>query len=292
MTALDVINNLRTNVYLLDAELKYCYVNQDKVPYNGPCLARPNNCEDFLFFDDLDLTYAEKYAGLGISIQASHICAIDVDHCFASPFDLTSADDRAMDILRIFEDTYVEFSFSGTGMRIFFTASPIANYSTRFYIKNSKTQCEYYFPEGSFRYVTVTGRIINPKPLFYYSFEGLEPFLVKYMLRPQRSEIGTNFEPIQGDIKSIVRHYLRSDKSFQDNWFDKAPGFGSNESERDFFLVEFIFEHITRNKEQIKEIFESSPFFKSKDWRHQLKWKRNEFRYFEYLYQVISGGEQ
>ena len=40
-----------------------------------------------------------------------------------------------------------------------------------------------------------------------------------------------------------------------------------------------------------KEVFEMSPFFKSKDRKHVYKWERSDHRYFNYLYNVISGGE-
>ena len=111
------------------------------------------------------------------------------------------------------------------------------------------------------------------------------------MLRPRRIDTTSVREPIEGDIDNLILHYLRSNKSFQDNWFDKAPGSGSNESERDFFLLKFIFENITNDRDKAKEVFESSPFFQSKDRKHKYKWERSDNRYFNYLYNVISGGE-
>ena len=145
MSAFDTVTAVLNNQYLLNANLRYCFVSKDKVPYNGNVLARPNNPADFVAFENLDPLYMEKYAGLGVSIQASNICAIDVDHCFSIPFELSSADHRAQDIINIFGDsTYIEFSFSGTGLRILFKANSIPNYAARYYIKNSKNQVEYY----------------------------------------------------------------------------------------------------------------------------------------------------
>lgn len=295
MTALSVIESIGANDYLRKADfLRYCFVNKEKVPfqYNGTDSARPNVSSDFVPLGQLDLAKAAEFAGVGVSIQASGICAIDVDKCFRVPFDLSTADGRAQDIINIFGDkTYIEFSFSGTGLRILFRAAPISDYEKRYYIKNSRTQCEYYYPQGSNRYVTVTGRTIIYAGINFLPEAILKVFLDTYMIRSVKSMNGSAREPIQGDRNNLLLHFLRTNKSFQDNWFDKAPGSGSNESERDFFLLKFIFENITNNQEEAKTIFEESPFFKSKDRKHVYKWTRADNRYFNYLYNVISGGE-
>lgn len=295
MTALSVIESIGANDYLRKAEfLRYCFVNKQKVPfqYNGTDSARPNVSSDFVPLGQLDLAKAAEFAGVGVSIQASGICAIDIDKCFRVPFDRSTADGRAQDIINIFGDkTYIEFSFSGTGLRILFRAAPISDYEKRYYIKNSRTQCEYYYPQGSNRYVTVTGRTIIYAGINFLPEAILKVFLDIYMIRPVKSASGSAREPIQGDRNNLLLHFLRTNKSFQDNWFDKAPGSGSNESERDFFLLKFIFENITNNQEEAKTIFEESPFFKSKDRKHIYKWTRADNRYFNYLYNVISGGE-
>nr|DAJ55470.1 MAG TPA: Primase-pol, Primase, REPLICATION [Caudoviricetes sp.] len=295
MTALSVIESIGANDYLRKADfLRYCFVNKQKVPfqYNGTDSARPNVSSDFVPLGQLDLTKAAEFAGVGVSIQASGICAIDIDKCFRVPFDLSTADGRAQDIINIFGDkTYIEFSFSGTGLRILFRAAPISDYEKRYYIKNSRTQCEYYYPQGSNRYVTMTGRTIIYAGINFLPEAILKVFLDTYMIRPIKSASGSAREPIQGDRNNLLLHFLRTNKSFQDNWFDKAPGSGSNESERDFFLLKFIFENISNNQEEAKTIFEESPFFKSKDRKHIYKWTRADNRYFNYLYNVISGGE-
>ena len=295
MTALDIIKAIESNEFLSKADfLRYCFVNDKKVPFRntGSESARPNIISDFVPLNQLDLLSASNFAGLGISIQASGVCAIDIDHCFKRPFDLSTADGRAQDTINIFGDaTYIEFSFSGTGMRVLFRAAPIQNYESIYYIKNSKTQCEYYYPQGSNRYVTLTAKTIIYSNINFIPESMLKVFLDTYMLRPKRTVSNTNLKPITGDIDNLILHFLRTDKSFQDNWFDKAPGSGSNESERDFFLLKFIFENISNDREKAREIFEMSPFFKSKDRKHVYKWERSDHRYFNYLYNVISGGE-
>lgn len=294
MSALNTINTINSNEFLSKASfLRYCFVTQNKVPFcwNGTDPARPNVVSDFVPIDKLLLSEAQKFAGVGISVQASGICAIDIDHCFSEPFDLSTADYRAQDVINIFcGSTYIEFSFSGTGMRVLFRAAPIVNYENIYYIKNSKTQCEYYFPQGSMRYVTLTGRTIINNEINFIPDTQLKVFLDTYMLRIQNRGNGVKIEPIQGDPNNLLLHFLRTNKQFQDNWFDKAPGSNSNESERDFFLLKFLFENIINDKEKLRELFESSPFFQSKDRKHIYKWERSEHRYYNYLYNVISGG--
>lgn len=295
MNALSIIEAINSNEFLRKAEfLRFCFVTKEKVPfqYNGTDSARPNVPFDFVPIGQMDLSKASEFAGLGISIQASGICAIDVDHCFSRPFNLSSADGRAQDIINIFgERTYIEFSFSGTGLRILFRAAPIQDYETTYYVKNSKTQCEYYYPQGSNRYVTITAATIINTPISFVSDSLLKVFLDTYMIRSKRTNADCKREPIQGDVNNLILHFLRSNKSFQDNWFDKAPGSGSNESERDFFLLKFIFENIANERDKAKEVFERSPFFQSKDRKHKYKWEKSDNRYFNYLYNVISGGE-
>ncbi len=294
--AIETINNIiLSNLYLYP--LKYCLVNESKHPYKvDNTLAKPNTESDFVDLDKLlENNNLGNYAGVGISIQASNICAIDVDHCFKEPFSIESGDERAKDIINRFKNVaYIEFSFSGTGLRVLFKEDVIKDYSTNFYIKNESNGIEYYQPANSFRYVTITGRYIFNNIIKKYEESGeiLNKFLNDYMIRPKREEreVKTSkveTRPIEYLIK-LVKYYWFKDSLFQHNWFEKAPGSGKNESERDFALISFIFENITQDKNLIKEIFEMSPFFKSKDYKHQKKWNNSNFRYFNYLYDVIS----
>ena len=168
MNALDTINNIINNTYLPLADLKYCLVNKNKIPFkiNGEN-AKPNDINDFVAIDALlNCNNLEDYSGVGISIQGSNISAIDVDKCFEIPFDINSADDRALDIIqRFFDYAYIEFSFSGKGLRILFKQEIIENYSKTFYIKNESNGVEFYQPSQSYRYVTITGRVINNKEI-------------------------------------------------------------------------------------------------------------------------------
>ncbi len=293
MSALDTVIKIGENDNLIQFDFKYCLVNESKIPFklDGSC-ARINKIEDFVDFINvlsLPLEVLERYSGLGISIQGSKIVAIDVDKCFSIPFDLSSGDERAKDIIELFKDYYIEFSFSGKGLRILFLGDLPNNYKDNYYIKNEKTKCEFYhFLNNSYRYVTITGNTICNNKIKTVKIEILEKFLNKYMLKKQnfKNELKRASNE-KKDYSKILKVKLLLDYNFQEVWFSKAPGSNSNESELDFYLIKYIVENITSDKETVKEIFESSPYFKSKDSNHIHKWEYNNYRYFNFIYEHL-----
>lgn len=293
MTAREVIERLN-NKSIKSSKLMYCLVDSNKHPYKlDDTPARTNTVEDFVDFDTISKsTKLDKYAGIGISIQASNICAIDVDHCFSIANDITSADERAKYCLDIFKDVaYCEFSFSGTGLRILFKHPVIINYSDKLYIKNDKTQIEYYQPNKSYRYVTLTGNTIvdNDINIEHDITNVLFDFLDKYMTRNfihfDVQTVSTEETRSYEELMQLVKKCYRKDMTFQNLWFVHAPGSGKDESERDYHLVAYLYENITQNKDMIKKIFETSTFFKTKDSKHVYKWTYQNGRYFDYLYE-------
>ena len=175
-------------------------------------------------------------------------------------------------------------------MRVLFYSDEIPNYNSFYLTKNSKTHCEYYTPKGSARYVTITGINITNNDIKKVDNNALFLFLNSYMLKEKTIHTTKTIDMNRIDnVDNKIIHLLRTDLQFLDNWCEKAPGSGKNESERDWYLINFIYNNITKNKNQVKEIFESSPFFKSKDWKHVKKWNRNDYRYFNYLWDCILG---
>lgn len=295
MNALEVIDNI-VNSSLLIPQLRFCLVNTTKRPFKiDGTIARPNIVEDFVEFEDLfQCSNLEDYAGIGLSIQASNVCAIDIDHCFAKPFDITSIDERGKDIFKRFEDiAYCEFSFSGTGMRILFLADIIQDYSDKYYIKNESKSVEYYQPTKSFRYVTVTGKQLSKSKIQHHSYidDTLKEFLDDYMLKPERKVYSIKTETVETrsfeQLMKLVKYHYFTNSKFQDLWFIPAPGSGSNESERDYQLVAYLYENITQDKDLIRQLFETSNFYKTKDNKHIWKWTNQEHRYYNYLYDVM-----
>lgn len=295
-TALDTISDIIKNEHILDANLRYCLINEFKQPYRyDDKVARPNDVNDFVdIFKLSENNNLDRYFGIGISIKASNISAIDIDKCFAIPFDINSLDDRAKYFIELLEDDcYIEFSFSGTGLRIFFDSDVIKDYSIKYYIKNEKTKIEFYQPSGSARYVTITGKTIRDNALHNkISNKKLMMILDKYMQRQQivKKEINivdSNL-PIEKLLAKVKLLYMKN-YTFQSLWFGKAPGSNSNESELDYCLLANLYENITQDKEKLKELFEMSPYYKSKDYHHISKWKQSDYRYFNYIYSHLGG---
>lgn len=292
MNAFECIEKL-SKTSLFEQDLRYCLVDEQKKPHkiDGE-LARPNNVDDFVSIAEL-LTSDKlfEFAGVGISIQASKITAIDVDHCFKEANNLESKDERASEILDLFWDkAYCEFSFSGTGLRVLFQSDLISDYSLKYYIKNEKNQIEFYQPTNSFRYVTLTGNTLYD----YFSKvnqDTISAFLEKYMKRPVRvtRKVQQSSEVSFDKLQTKVKYLYLTRHGFQDLWFGKAPGSGKDESERDFHILAYLYEEVTQDKEMVKKLFEQSPYFKSKDWKHVKKWEQQEFRYFEYVFSQIEG---
>lgn len=296
MSAIECIERV-LNTSLINEDLKYCLVNSNKVPYKiNNRTASPSNFKDFVDFEQLlECKKLERYSGIGISVQASKVCAIDIDRCAEEPFNIETINDFALEIIDIFKDfAYIEFSFSGRGIRILFKQDSIKDYQSKYRIKNSDIDLEYYDYDMLGRYVTVTGRY-----LFNNSLSSNEnyndliiEFLEKYMKK--KNTISITYEECEDDrtieeLMKVVKFHYRKDYDFQDLWFSKAPGSGKDESERDYFLVRYIFNNITRDREKVKEIFEQSDFFKTKDRKHIYKWTRSDNYYFNYIFNNIKG---
>lgn len=293
MSAVDTLERIySTN--LVNHSLKCCLVDERKKPYRiDNTLAKPNNPIDFVELDELLLCKdLSLYRGVGISIQASNIFAIDVDHCFEIANDEFSGDERASEILSLFRDkTYCEFSFSGKGLRILFVSDIIDNYSDTYYIKNESNKIEFYQPSRSFRYVTITGNVISNKNISYIDQVYLKQFLDTYMKRKPKKEYTTNTTEVEersfDELKKVVRRKYLKDVWFQDLWFHVAPGSGSDESERDYQILCYLYENVTQDKQMMKDLFETSYFFKTKDWKHVNKWNNQNGRYYNYVYDSI-----
>lgn len=304
MSAIDTLEKIVNNENLVSYPFKYCLVAEDKVPYTiKNNLARPNSKEDFC--DLLELVNCgvlNLYEGIGISIIESKISAIDIDKCFSTPFDITTADDRALFALELFKDkAYIEFSFSGKGLRIFFVVDNISNYSDKYYIKNDKTQIEYYQPGNTARYVTITGQYIyNNSLTIMNDLSVINKFLNKYMLRPIKT-LRTNITINTKDNRTIdelmkrVKSLYLTNIEFQDTWFeDDHKGKllshiqgKSKESNFDYHLLSLLFNNITQDPDKLRQLFELSPYFKSKDSKHLYKWKYGNYRYFYYMYKHL-----
>lgn len=293
MSAIDTLTSI-VNCELANYDFRYCFVNRSKIPYRADGFeARTDVVSDFVKLEELidsPMLNRKRIVGIGVSIQASNVCAIDVDDCFGKPFDIDTIDERGRDVLELFEDVaYCEFSFSGRGLRILFLHKLIDNYADKYYIKNSKVNIEYYQPSKSNRFVTVTGRYICNNPIQHTAGTdiALNQFLEKFMVRPEKPKTTSLVSDDEIDMElalnKTARLYITNSK-FQTLWFSHAPGAGQDESERDYQIVAMLYENVTTDEDMIRQLFETSPYFQSKDEDHIRKWLNNDYRYFKYMY--------
>lgn len=287
MSSLDVLNDISNSRLINCNQLRYCLVDETKVPYkvNG-MKARPNQISDFVDLETLvNSDYLTKLKGIGISIQASKVTAIDIDHCIVD----NKLNDLSSKIIEMFKNYYVEKSFSKTGIRIIFKNSKkidINSYNEKYKTKNSNLGVEFYSPEMNARYVTVTGDYIYNNEVKEVDIDLVYEFLNQYMKKEIKIKNLSNELEILcfEDIMKKVKKLLLLNDMFQNNWFENAPGSNSNESERDASLVHFIKDNLTKDRDMAKKIFEESPFFKSKDEKHLRKWNYNNNSYFDYMW--------
>lgn len=273
-------------------DLKWCLVDSKKIPYmNNGRIAKTNNEKSFCNIEELMTKHLLTFSGVGISINYSHICAIDVDKCVDISFNINSISDRGRDILEIFKNYYCEFSFSGTGLRILFYLNEsefLNTYKENYYTKNSKQKLEFYSPLD-IRYVTVTGEFIYNNELKNVDLSTLKTFLDKYMLLEKKEEdlyvIKQNDIIDDKEIKKRLKKLFINNLTFLEVWNSKAPGSGKNESELDYYLIKTLFEDVTSNFLKIKELIESSDYYLSKDKKHKKKW--NDTNYVMDTYQSI-----
>lgn len=295
MSALECIERI-AETSLIEQDLKYCLLDESKLPFqiNG-IPARSNDASTFVEFAKLlDCNNLSDYKGVAVSVQASKLCAIDIDHCLEKQGDFSTISKLGSDIVEKFKDyAYVEISFSGFGIRILFFQKCIPDYKTHYYIKNSEIGVEYYQYDQLGRYVSVTGNKVYDNGLVHDDISKIIiDFLNYYMKRKHDLVIGESKSEVDersvDELMKIVKHRYLTDMQFQDLWFTKAPGFGHDESERDYHMVAELYQNITKDPNKVLALFEASYFFKTKDHAHLYKFTKDNHKYFWYLYGIIS----
>lgn len=302
MTARECLKRVVNNE-CMDNDVRYCLVDEKKNPFRfDGQRARVNKYDDFVSLEEMSKSaFLDLFKGLGISIQASGLSGVDIDHCIAVPNDFSSCNELGEKIVDIFKDiAYIEFSFSGTGLRILFRTDNFAPYKDLYYIKNSNIGVEFYQPMfdnvPSNRFLTLTGNAIYRNKINYIDNSVVKVFLDEFM-RKKETKSSVKVDTIKDSrtieelLKEVRKHY-RKDYSFMEDWFcdGKHPSDPniSDESERDYRLIDYLYTNITSDKARLKEVFEQSPFFKTKDFKHMNKWEYNNNRYYNYQYEVIK----
>lgn len=214
--------------------------------------AKSNDKATFCTYPELLHAYG-NYDGIGIGLFDGY-SAIDIDHCISDDGTISP---MARDIIDEC-GSYTEKSPSGKGIRIIIKTPNGFEYDKqRYYIKNSERGLEIYVQGFTSRFVTMTGDTLGISDSI--ATVDLTPILERYMKRD--------------DSWSAI---LRRDKKLSELWHSQAPGSGKNESEADLALCSKIAYYMKGDEARTREAFESSPYYKSKDEAHRLKWEDRE----------------
>ena len=202
-----------------------------------------NNIHKFLKFDE----NGKQVGGVGLGIFRGY-SAIDIDHCVEDGV----ISDLAADIIK-YCNSYTEYSPSGTGIRIIFKTQVKINKSD-YYINNSKLGLEIYISNNTNKFVTITGNKISGDTINEIDIQYI---LDKYMKKGQ-----FNIDKI-----------LKKDEKLNALWNKKAPGSHSTESNDDMALMCKLAYYLHNDEALMRQYFEQSPYFKSKDAIHVKKWQ-------------------
>lgn len=191
----------------------------------------------------------KQLGGVGLGIFRGY-SAVDIDHCVDENGKIS---DMAQDIINYCQ-SYTEYSPSKTGIRIIFKTQTQIN-KTEYYINNSKLGLEIYISDNTNKFVTITGNKISGDTINEID---MLPLLNKYM---KKNKSGFNLE------KTLER-----DAKLKELWNKKAPGSHADESETDMALCCKLAYYLKNDEALIKQYFEMSPYYQSKDDEHKRKW--------------------
>jgi putative DNA primase/helicase len=170
-----------------------------KVPYNPKTGTRASVKDNNTFADyETAIEKVNNYDGIGIKVDGK-IIAIDLDHCIEN----NNLCSWASDIVSHFDNTYIETSPSGNGLRIILLAPNGYKYDKdNYYIK--KGDVEVYVAGATNSFVTITGNAIQELDVAENT-DGFQWLIDTYMKR----SISTSISITSDNRKSFL-----SDKTF------------------------------------------------------------------------------
>ena len=235
--------------------------NLTKVPYNPHTMnkASVNNLNTFTDFSFV-INALNNFDGIGIRVDGK-IIAIDLDHCIEEGKICSWAEE----IVSHFQDTYIEISPSGKGLRIILLAPDNYSYDKdKYYIK--KNNVEVYVAGATNRFVTLTGNAIQ-KTDVVGNIDGFQWLIDTYMKRPiSNLSIFTNEhrESYLTD-ESVIQKAMSSKqgKKFNKLWNGDTSDYPSH-SESDLALISILAFYCNGNKEQIDRLYRRSNLFRTK----------------------------
>ena len=223
--------------------------------------AKPNDPSTFVGYPVLInhihkyLTYDEngkQRGGIGLGIFRG-FSAIDIDHCVDQYGNIS---EMAQDIIKYCQ-SYTEYSPSKTGIRIIFKTNTKLD-KENYYINNHKLGLEIYISDNTNKFVTITGDKLSGDDINELDISYI---LDKYMKKGLF------------DIDKV----LKKDDKLNELWNKIAPGSHADESESDMALCCKLAFYLKNDESLIKQYFEKSPYYQSKDDMHKKKWNSNGY---------------
>lgn len=245
-----------------------------KVPFDvlKNTFAKSNDRETFYPFKTV-LHYLPQYlrqdntgkflGGLGLGIF-NGFSAIDIDHCIDENGTIS---DMAQEIIDYCQ-SYTEKSPSGTGIRIIFKTNFKDYDKTKYYINHHKIGLEIYVEGATNKFVTITGNAIRESNIVDVDIQYI---LDKYMKKKQTA---TQPIPVSGKNTYNIADFLDKDDKLNVLYNRLIDG---NESEMDLALCNKLAFYLQRDYNAMKEAFENSPYFATKDDKHVKKWLTHDY---------------
>ncbi|KXO14530.1 nucleoside triphosphatase, D5 family [Clostridiales bacterium KA00134] len=232
---------------------------ETKIPFNPTTdgYASVNNPKTFATFEKASEKLS-SYDGLGIRVDGK-LVAIDVDGCVING----GLNDLAKEIVNHFSQSYIEFSPSGKGLRLFTFLPNSITYNNDIYKMKSK-EVEVYVAGFTNRFVTVTGHVYQEGEIVEES-EGLLWLLEKYLKREKQSKTTKqNFKSYLSDEEVIEKaSNAKNNEKFLNLWAGNIKAYPSS-SEADLALTSILAFYAGGDVEQIDRLFRQSELFRDK----------------------------
>lgn len=228
----------------------------------------PTNCVTY------EQAYSNKdnYNGVGFIVPVGYV-VIDVDGLEEH----TKENPLQQETYKLFEQTYVEKSPSGSGIHIVAKCDlnriPTTKgekgkikLDSRYYQKNANKELECYFGGITNRYITYTGNVISPKDEITDQTEAVLEFLNKYMLK----DIAPTFDEID-DIINKARK-AKNGHIFSALFdYGNTSAYNNDDSRADLALCNYLAFWFQGKADLIDEAFKRSKLYRD-------KWEREDYR--------------
>ncbi|WP_415274874.1 phage/plasmid primase, P4 family [Clostridium perfringens] len=240
---------------------KYVDVGKDKlskVPYN-PITKQAisvSNVNHFLSYEKVK-AFISTYDGLGVKVEHP-LVAIDVDDCIKDG----KLNNLAQKIISQFKDSYIEYSPSGKGLRLFCLVDDTFQYSTKTYKMKSK-QLEVYVGGHTNRFVTVTGNIYQNGTIDY-QHESLKWLLDTYLKREIKQTTLSSTNSFLSDTSVIQKaSTAKNADKFNALWSGELSQCASH-SEADLALCSILAFYCGGDTSQMDRLFRQSGLYRDK----------------------------